>query len=814
MDDLRNRVNGFFYKLGDFVYENPYKVLISIFLILGALFTQLPEITVDISTEGFFHEKDPALIDYNKFRDEFGRDELILIAVYTDDVFTFEFLKKLKKLHKELEAEVPYLDEVTSLVNIRNTRGENDELIVEDFLEKWPENKNDLENLRKLALENRMYENYIISKDAKITTIAIETQTYSSSITGDTSFKTSGGQSMENFSMESLSGFDDEITEADLKAGKKYLTDVENSKAVEAVEKIAAKYNGKNFEVHITGSAAVTHFIKDTMMKDVRKFIGLAVLTIGLVLFLMFRRFTGVILPLFVTVLSLLVTVSLMALSEKAVKLPTQILPSFILAVSVGYSVHIISLFYKKFNETLNKKEAVVYSVGHSGLAIVLTAITTAGGLFSFSTAEIAPVADLGIFAGFGVFISMIITFLLLPALISVFPIKAAETENKSSKISLFDEFLIGISRFSIKNSKIILFITIFLFGASIAGALKIQFSHAPLEWLPRDNSIRTATEMVDEDLRGSVTLEAVLDTKKKNGLYEPDFMKRLESSESEMEKFKSNKVFVGKVTSISSILKETNKALNENRNEFYTVPLDRDLIAQELLLFENSGSDDLLDFTESQLQKARLILKAPFKDALLYKPLIHQIKTHLETKYPDCEITITGMMVLFFETLANAVETMAKSYIYALLAITFFMILLIGDLKMGLLSMVPNLTSIFITLGIIGWFNIPMNLFTMLVGNIAIGLAVDDTIHFMHNFRLYYNKSKDVASAANQTFITAGRAMFVTSLVLSIGFFIFMFAGMNNLFDFGLLTGITILTALLANFFVTPALLAFLYRH
>jgi len=700
---------------------------------------------------------------------------------------------------------------VTSLVNIRNTRGEGDELIVEDFLEEWPQNDADLEKLRRLALGNRMYENFIISKDATITTFIIETQTYSSEVIGRTGFEETGEAGLEEFSD---AGFDDQDTGDTGTGGKKpFLTDAENSRAVEAVEKIVARHTGEGFELHITGSAAVTHFIKATMMKDMLRFIGLAVGAIALFLFVMFRRITGVFSPLVVTLLSLLGTVSIMSMCGVAIKLPTQILPSFLLAVSVGDAVHILALFYKKLNETHDKREAVIYSVGHSGLAIVLTSVTTSGGLFSFCTAEVAPVADLGIFAGCGVLLAMLITFLVLPALLAICPVRVGKVKADAGEPTAFDRFLVGTGRFSIAHARMILGITLVIIGLSIYGAMKIKFSHAPLEWLPKDNAVRIATQMADRDLRGSVTLEAVLDTKMKNGLYPPDFMKRLGVSENEMETFADVGVFVGKVTSISAIVKETNMALNENRADFYTIPNDRQLIAQELLLFENSGSDDLLDFTEGQLQKARLILKAPFKDALLYEPLIQRIRTHLEATYPECDITLTGMMALFFETLANAVKTMAKSYVYALLMVTFLMILLIGDLKMGLLSMVPNLTSILITLGIIGWFQIPMSLFTMLVGNIAIGLAVDDTIHFMHNFKLYYREYGAVSTAVRKTFFTAGRAMLVTSLVLSVGFFIFMFAGMNNLYDFGLLTGITILTALLANFLVTPALLTVVYK-
>ena len=179
-----------------------------------------------------------------------------------------------------------------------------------------------------------------------------------------------------------------------------------------------------------------------------------------------------------------------------------------------------------------------------------------------------------------------------------------------------------------------------------------------------------------------------------------------------------------------------------------------------------------------------------------------------MQQTYPDIEVTITGMAAMLFKTITNVMTSMAKSYVTALIVITLLMILLIGRLRIGLLSMVPNLFPILLTLGVMGWFKITMDVFSMLIGSIAIGLAVDDTIHFMHNFRRYYEETGDTKKAIMDTLHTSGRAMLVTSCVLSVGFFIFTFASMRNLFNFGFLTGFTIVVALLADYFISPALL------
>jgi len=797
MTTIRNNIEKWFGSLARIIYRNRLKTLFIMFLIIAAIVSQLPKLTIDISTEGFMHKSDSARVDYDAFRDQFGRDELVVIAIQSKEVFEEKFLKKLKKLHEDLFENVPYIDDITSLINARNTRGEKDELIVEDLMENWPKTPEDMAVIKQRTLENPLYKNLLISEDSKMTTIVIKTQTYSS----------------EGKEQDALDGFEDDAANINATDNKQYLTDEENSEVVAAVERIAKKYESPDFQIYIAGSAAVTHFLKHSMIKDVRKFLVLAFITVAAFLFIMFRRISGVVLPLLIVVLSLISTISLMAAFKAPIKLPTQILPSFMLAVSVGYSVHILAMFYHNFRKSRSREEAIVYSIGHSGLAVLMTAATTAGGLFSFSTSEVAPIADVGIFAGAGVLLAMVYTIILLPALLAIIPVKIIKTKKDLSEDTAIDRFLVKIGRISTGHPYKILIISTVIISFSIAGIMRIRFSHDVLKWLPKSNSARIATEKIDKELRGSVSLEIILDTGKENGLYDPDILNRMEKTAAYLETLEVGEVFAGKVWSLTTILKETNRALNENRKEFYAIPQNKKLIAQELLLFENSGSDDMEDFTDSQFSKARIMVKVPFVNAIAYNKFLETVNNYLQKTYPDVKITVTGMSALMFRTVVNAIASMSQSYIYALIVITILMILLIGRIRIGLLSMVPNLAPIITTLGIMGWLNIPMNLFTMLVGNIAIGLAVDDTIHFMHNFRRYFEESKDAKLAVMETLHTTGRAMLVTSCVLSIGFFIFMFATMNNLIQFGFLTGLAIILALLADYFIGPALMVVVNR-
>lgn len=791
MTDIRKQIENQFENFARLICRRHWLILAIMFILVVGLALQIPRLTIDTSNEAFFHKDDPTLKLYNEFRDQFGRDEMIVIAIQPTNVFDFSFLKKLKALHNDLEENVPHIMEITSLINARNTRGDKGSLIVEDLLENWPEDSAALNDLKNRVMTNPLYQNRLISEDGRLTTIIIETDCYSSL----------------GIEIDALSDFD-ESQPAEQTEKRPYLTTEENSAAVEATQVVLTKYRADEFKIYLAGSPVVMDTFKRAMIKDMKKFMRLAVLTIGICLFLMFRRISGVLLPLLIVALSLVSTLGLMGILGVQIKMPTTILPSFLLAVGVGGCVHLLAIFFQNLQKTEDQEGAIVHALGHSGLPVAITSLTTMAGLASFTTAEVAPIADLGIYSSIGVILALIYTIVLLPTFLAIFPIRAKK--NFQTHQAVLDKILSGIANFSIEHSKAILIMSVFVIFVALIGAARLHFSHNVLSWLPQDSNIRRSTEKIDKELKGTVVVEVILDTGRENGLYDPATLKNLDQLARIFEQMKQGSLFVGKVISVADVLKEIHQALNENRSEFYVIPNDRKLIPQEFLLFENSGSDDLEDVIDSRFRLARFTVKVPWTDALQYIPFLKEVEARFRDTFgTDVQITVTGMMALFGRTFNAAIHSAAESYVFAFVVITLMMILLTGSIRIGFISMIPNLTPIIVTMGIMGWFGFPLNMFTMLIGAIAIGLAVDDTVHFMYNFRRYYYEFGDVRESVHQTFNTAGRAMLVTSIVLSIGFFIFMFASMNNIFFFGFLTGITVLLALLADFIMAPALMS-----
>ena len=776
-------------------------VLVGILLCTTLLGWQLQHLKFDTSNEGFLHEDDPYLKTYNQFREEFGRDDFLVLAVYSEELFSSEALDKLRALHEDLLGSVPFLEDITSLINIRDVRGEDDTLLVDELLLQTPTTPGELAELRERVLGNPLYINNLVSENGKYTAILLQSQVYGGDPDGDL-----------------FSGFDEpsEEDESGDSPEQRYLSDLENDLFVEAVHEVVARHQDPSFLISAAGPPVNLHAIKYYMQQDAFTFMKLALLVIGSCLFLMFRRASGVILPLMLVGLSLVSTVGLMTMLGVSFKLPTTMLPSFILTVGVGASIHVLSLTYQNIRHGKDRHAAIVSAYGHSGLALMMTSLTTSAGLASFSMAKVAPIADLGIFSAIGVGISLIYTFTFLPATLSLLPLKPMDPE-RPIRPGLMDRFLRAVAAFSIRRYRLVLAFAAVVVLLGLAGVSRVLFSHDGLEWLPEELGVRQATQVLDRELKGTVVLEMVLDTGRENGLYDRATLLDIERLMAELvDDYADHEVPIGKALAITTLLKEIHQALHGNDPAFYKIPDNEKLIPQEFLLFTNTGSDDIDNLTDSQYRYARITLKVPWQDALLYIPFIRDVterfsdtftKRRLEGGDP-MQVTATGIMSLFGRIIHAAMYSAAQSYAIALVVITVMMILLIGNLKLGLISMIPNLAPIITVLGLMGWLSINLDMFTMLIGSIVIGLAVDDTIHFMYNFKRYYMQTGDLHEAVENTLLTAGRAMLTTSVVLSIGFFIFMFAAMNNLFYFGLLAGSAVLLALGADLLLAPALM------
>ncbi len=775
--------------MGRMVARHPWRWLLGAILLTSLLAAQLVNLRTDASIEGFLDAESPAIINYDKFRKQFGRDEIFMVTIEVDELFDADFIETLRTFHEELENTVPYVDTVDSLINARHTYGRDDELIIEELLEEeLPEDPETLARIKNYTYNSPNYRNYLISEDRKLIAIIVKILPFLT-------------EELEDGTVIHTNMADTQIAESDAQ-----------------IRKVIAKYaSDKSFssEILLSGSPAVGNALGQAVKTDFAVFTVMALVIIAVVLALVFRRLSGVLMPLFVMVLGLVATISTMAMFDTPMQMTTSMLPSFLLAVCVGYSIHLLSIFYHHYDSGADKGEALGEALEHSGLAIFFTSITTAAGLGSFSTSELYPVANLGIYGAVGALLAFVFTTFLLPSLIMIFPLKrkAIKTDQQNNKKQTpLDKIIIWCVHISTTRPKLIAFGGIALFVGTVATAMQLDFTHDSLKWFPEDHPVRIAHSKTEARMGGTLPIEIVIDSGAAGAALEPELLNQFEGSIDEISSWKQGNVYVAKTLSVHDIIKETHRALNSNDETYYVVPDNRDLIRQELFMVEMDASDDLFLLVDPTYQTLRATLFIPWLDAVEYMHFIKDIRAHFDSNYAQ-QVSVTGLTVILGQTFAEMLYSTGASYALAAGVISLMMIALMGGVRIGLISMLPNLLPITTVLALMKLAGAPLDMFTLLIGSIAIGLTVDDTVHFMHGFRREYARHGDTRQAIHDTLNTSGRAMLVTTIVLSLGFLIYTQSVLSNLFNFGVLTALCIVFALIADFLFAPALMVLLTR-
>ena len=508
--DLRARIESGFASWARIATRHRWLVVVVGLGVALGFASRIPQLTVNNSTDAFLAPDDPIRVEYDAFREQFGLDTRITFAIESDSIFTLEFLEHLRRFHVALEESVPHIDEMTSLINARDTYGDGDTLVVGDLLEDWPQTEADLQRIRERALANPLYRDTLISQDGTLTTISITLDAFAS----------------DESAFDALEGFGDE-TEGDLSlatpSGLVYLPVAEQERAVATAREVAEAFERPGFHLHVAGSPVLTATLNGIMIRDVVRSAAGCLAMVAIFLALLFRRIEAVILPVFVVVASLTTTLGLVQLSGAHIGFGTQILPSFLMAVGVCDSVHILAIYYLARQGGADKEDAIAYALGHSSLPILMTSLTTAGGLASFISADLAPVQELGVFAPIGVLFAFAYTVFLMPAMMAIAPMGAPAARRESSDRGWLDRALRATGAWSARHRLAVITATLAIVVFSGVGASFIRMSHDPMEWLPETDEFRESTLLMNRRLGGVNALEVVVRYDDDDAIHEPD---------------------------------------------------------------------------------------------------------------------------------------------------------------------------------------------------------------------------------------------------------------------------------------------------
>lgn len=811
----------------------------------------IPKIKMDQSMDAFFEHDADVLVNYKIFKKVFGSDEAMVVmfeATDGSDIFSPKALKSLKAFEDELnekriEENSPLgrITRVRSIISADVLEMKNNSLVSKAFIgSDLPSTKEESELIKQKALKNRDLKGTYFSEDAKFGMIVIKTNYGTREVSEDTAglgrvdtnkAETtledefdfgSEGEEVKLFTQLDVPNFEKQdmtqyhpfvagIEELLLKHGWTMSNQLTSAK-VESAE-------NKGMHTTLNGNPWVMEFFMSLVMNDMGKFIFLCFIIILFSLYFSFGSLSSLLWPGVIIVLSIACTLGIIGHIGWEVTMMINIVSFLIVTVGVASAIHVLSAFYHFRREGMDVVEGLQKAYYKAGLPILFANLTTVGGMLSLSFVPIPPIASFGWFASIGVLLTFVFNIMLLPCLLMIWSSKMKVDENGDEN-SLRGRFYTGLRKkleamavFGATRRKLVMSIYAALTVFVLMGVSKITISTNFIEMVHEGYGMVESYNIIDEHFGGTSNIELIIDTGKQNGLHEPKVLQAIERIESQV--LTERPDFIKRVDSIIKIAKDSHQKFSDGLESSYKIPNDRNVLAQVLSMFESADGESRRFVVDDNWQMARVTLAGVSKGTNEYteftdwlKKLVNKEVDGLRTDFPDVNLTITGNIPMAMELIKFVSTSQFQSFFIALLVICILLIFIYGNIKFGLLAMIPNMFPILCILGAAGWLGVSFDSDTLLVIPVAIGIVVDDTIHFLTHYRTRLLEGADRTQAIKDAATDVGQAMFTTSFILTVGFIVFLFSIYKPFNNFGFLAAIGISMAFIADMLLLPALL------
>ena len=719
--------------------------------------TGQPRIDIDSSTDSMLPKHDEGRVYFERIKSLLDSGETTLVALSSDDVFTAESLQRIQAISERLEG-LEQVERVSSLSTALNIRGEDGSLLIEPFFEDVPEDAAGLADLRRRALSDPIYAGNLVSKDGRVSVIA--------------------------------------VTLLDLPE-----KEIQDSGIDERIQRIAKEEKG-NLEVWVAGGAHVKAEMHRLMLRDLGVTTPLSVLVMSLVAFLSFRTVRGVLIPLLTAGISILITMSFVAVVFEQLNQITIAAPPIMLVVGFAYSIHVLSAYYDAIRLGSESSEhpttPAEVAISEVATPVLFTGITTAAGFFSLMTSPLEAIVQFGAFCGVGVMVTVVVTLTFAPALLQVLavPKKVSERKGKDVLDALFED----IARFDLQNGRGILIAGAIVAVVAFAGMFLIEVGTDMVSNFKRDNVVRSDFESVNDHLEGANAFNVIIETTAESAFKEPANLRVLEK----LQAWLAEQPEIGGSTSLADYVKVIHQGLQDGSKEEWRIPDSRELVSQLLVVGAN---DEITTFVDFDYQVANVVVRTTAMDSAAIMRLVERIEVYLESVPSHLRTAVTGNTVLLGRTMDDIAVGQALSLGTAFVIIFAILSLMFMSVRSGFVALIPNVLPVLIYFGVLGWSGITLNTTTGLVACLVLGIAVDDTIHLMAHFNAASKRYADQTRGIVEAICVVGRPVTYTTVALCLGFSCLMLSSMKSQIEFGMLAAFTLAVAWVVDLTFTPAL-------
>ncbi len=764
------KINNRFDALGKIIVRFRWLNIIVFALLVGAACIGIKQIEPDVDTKNWFLENDALLEARERFEKIFGNDDFCAILVEADNVFDPQVLSKIRELGKELLEKVPYADEVVSLTDFEFTFGTEEGLKIIDLVpDPVPTSPEVLEKIRKMAFAKPAMKNRIVSEDGRYTWIALRMKPIPDDWKG-------------------------EMTENPDYAVGRIFNEVVSQEKYKILQP-------KTTGLPIINIEKISFFEKETP----RTFgAGLLMTVVLLVVFL--RNIRGVVFPLLTVISSIVIVLGFEGFLGIRFDPSMLFLPmALVLAISIGYSIHLFNFFTREFLKTGNRRKAVIHAVKETGWPLLFSALTTIAALLSFLFVPMRVLRWVGLTSACLVGLTYILVLVLLPSLLSFGKDRKPHTVYTEKGGRFLERIMGGIGKRVLARPKLTYVVFILVVASCLVGITRFDVSFDLRRSMGLDVPyVQRLHEISDTPVGSLYSYDVAIEFDQPDAVKDPENLRKFEQLINEVKTFKLTK----KTSSLLDIIKDMNQVINNGDPAFYRIPESREMVAQLLLLYENAGGIEAEKWVDYDYQRLRLAVEVDDYNSGEASSELRQIQQRGKELFPDAKILLIGSISQYTVMQDYVTWGQIRSFFIALGVITVLMIVVLGSVKVGLIAMIPNISPALVVGGIMGFANIPLDMITVTLMPMLLGLAVDDTIHFINHCQLEYERCGSYRKSIKRAFATVGVALVMTSTVLVLNFATCMVSVVNVYDNLGILIPAGILAALAADFFVTPLLL------
>lgn len=736
--------------------DHPVWTLCAVVILALGFLVPTTSITQETDFREFLSDDDPIIQLLDQAEAKYGRTLGILVMLKNDSgVITQKSLGKIEAIADQIER-IPGVKSVTTPLNSQVITGTATSLTVRSAAPGGvaPTNAEDLATFRDRIVGDRMLEGNVISVDGKAASINVE---------------------------------------LDVAADEYAITP--------AIIEIIDAYQGGGDELFVYGDAYFDALMSQEMESDLIVLFPVALFLMLGVLYLSFRNLRGILIPIAVVLLSIFVAMGAMGLVGFPMTMVSFIAPVLLLAIGIADGIHVLNRYNEETAKGISKREAILNTMHDMTGPVVMTSLTTAAGFLSLLSSFFLPQKQFGIITAVGVLTAMFLSLVMIPAILAL--LKPPKIRREGQAIAPLTRVLLAFERLVIRRRRAVLVVSGLLLVAMVAGLPLLKVETSNEEFLGKDHPAIQVLNFVDQHFSGGMQISIEVDTGRRDGLKDPETLNKIVALEAFLEDHGINKTI-----SIADLVQEMNQKFHSDDPEYYRIPDDRNMVSQLMLLFTFQGGD-LGNMALGDFSAGTVLGMYPMESSSEISGLASTVQAYLDEEFDgDVRAQMVGATILMDRLMTRMTQSQMIGLGTTMAAVTVLVTLLMGSIIAGLIAAIPLVLTVVFSMGLMAYTGVPLDLMTLMVSAIAVGIGVDYSIHFISRFRREYRIDGDGARAMQETIQSTGRGITYNALTVALGFFILIFASFKGIRMFGIQIAFTMVISALSAISIIPAIL------